>query len=71
MQHRPSPSTVVNERDAAPYIGMSVPFLRAARLGRTEGPAFIRIGRAIRYRVQDLDAFIAARRIERRPGRRA
>lgn len=62
----PSPA-VLSERDAATYIGMSAAFLRRARMtGRTksgsEGPAFVRIpgGRGIRYRIVDLDAWLAA-----------
>lgn len=61
------PSTVVlAEADAATYIGMSAAFLRRARMvGRTKsgstGPAFVRIpgGRGIRYRLADLDAWLA------------
>jgi hypothetical protein len=46
-----------DEREAAAHIGMSVAFLRAARLGRgTPGPPFVRIGRAVRYAAADLDA---------------
>lgn len=58
-----SPRTL-READAARYIGCSVSFLRASRLkkARTDGPAFIRIGKAIRYTIPDLDAFIDAKR---------
>lgn len=68
MQTIPAPpSPVVTEPDAARYIGMSAAFLRRARMtGRTksssEGPPFVRIpgGRGIRYRIVDLDAWLAA-----------
>jgi hypothetical protein len=51
----------LHERDAATYIGMSVGFLRAARLTRRRGaagPPYLRIGRSVRYRVTDLDAWL-------------
>jgi len=58
---------VLDEKDAATYIGMSPAFLRRARMvGRTKsgstGPAFVRVpgGRAVRYRVADLDAWLAS-----------
>lgn len=60
----------IDERKAARHIGMSVAFLRADRYrghvgGRTAGPPYYRIGRAIRYDVADLDAWLAARRVDR------
>ncbi|HEX4568337.1 MAG TPA: hypothetical protein VH138_17005 [Vicinamibacterales bacterium] len=36
------------ERDAARFVGYSIAFLRMARQ-KNRGPAFIRIGRSIRY----------------------
>jgi hypothetical protein len=59
-----------NEFDAAHYIYMSVAYLRADRSrghigGTTPGPAYLRLGRTIRYRRDDLDAWLAARRIDR------
>ena len=60
---------IVKEREAAKYICMSVPFLRQSRMdgvreGRTPGPPWIRIGRAIRYRIEDLDAWIQKHRVD-------
>ena len=55
----------LRERDAARYIGMSVAFLRQARM-RARGPAYFRIGRSIRYRVSDLDVWLSARRVTTR-----
>lgn len=62
-------SAVLQERDAARYIGMSVPFLRqsrmhGARLKRTPGPPYIRVGRAIRYLRTDLDAWLESHRVQ-------
>ncbi|MDK2849084.1 MAG: hypothetical protein PWP34_2437 [Desulfuromonadales bacterium] len=61
----------LQEKDAAEYIGMSVHFLRADRLNghlpnRTPGPPFLKIGRAIRYRVADLDEWLQERLVDRR-----
>ena len=51
------------ERDAARYVGLSIATLRMyRRLGR--GPAYLRLGRAIRYPLVDLNAWLNARRVE-------
>jgi len=59
----------VNEKVAARYIGMSVPFLRQSRMGdarenRTPGPPYLKLGRSIRYLIEDLDAWLTAHRVE-------
>ena len=61
------------EREAAEYIGMSRSFLRqdrmnGTRVNRTEGPTFVKVGRAIRYLKHDLDNWLQEHRIERLPG---
>jgi predicted DNA-binding transcriptional regulator AlpA len=53
----------LSEADTAHYIGMSRPWLRLQRM-RGTGPTYIRIGRAIRYDVKDLDAWLAKHRVE-------
>lgn len=60
-------AAALDEKEAAKYIAMSRSFLRRARMeGRTKsgsvGPAFVKVpgGRGIRYRVTDLDAWLAA-----------
>lgn len=55
----------VSEPQASRYIRMSVPWLRQQRM-RGRGPAYVRIGRSIRYRLSDLDAYLAAHRVEPR-----
>jgi predicted DNA-binding transcriptional regulator AlpA len=59
-----SPSNrTIDERDASPYIGYTKAALRAwRRQGR--GPAYIRINRSIRYRIQDLDDWLQRHRVE-------
>lgn len=54
----------LTEKQAAAYIGMSRSFLRHARIdgnreGRTPAPRFVKIGRAVRYPRDELDAFLA------------
>jgi hypothetical protein len=48
--------------EAARYIDMSDSWLRQTRMaGRTDGPPFLRQGRAIRYRRSDLDRWLEHR----------
>lgn len=61
---------LVDEREAARRLGVSVAFLRADRCrgvvgGRTPGPPFYRVGKAIRYDVADLESWLASRRVDR------
>jgi hypothetical protein len=66
----PIDSPVFDTPEAAGYLRMSVPFLRA---GRTRGkvgnglppPPYIQVGRSVRYLKSDLDAWLAARRVDR------
>ena len=59
----PIKAAAVKQHEAAAYIGFSEAFLRDARLGRCEGPPFIRAKRSVRYLVSDLDAWLASRRV--------
>jgi hypothetical protein len=52
-----TPPVALDEHDASHYLGMSAAWLRKARQMST-GPAYIRIGRTIRYRTADLDKFL-------------
>jgi len=59
------PKPTLNCADAAKYVGLSVWWMKQARrTGR--GPAYLRIGRTIRYRVDDLDDWIRAHRVRTR-----
>lgn len=49
----------LNEADAAAYIGSSRDYMKKKRRFGG-GPPFIRIGRMIRYRVDDLDRWLEA-----------
>jgi hypothetical protein len=66
---------LLDEVAAAAHIGMTVSFLRAARcrgvLGHgTPPPPYLQIGRAIRYDVADLDAWLSACRVDPAGGRK-
>ena len=52
-------SRLMNDRQAAAYLGVSRSWFQHARL-RGDGPPFIRIGGSVRYRPSDLDDYLAA-----------
>lgn len=63
----------MNEAEAAKHVGMSVAFLRAARLrgtvgNRTVPPPYYKLGRTVRYKRADLDHWLEQRRVV--PGER-
>jgi hypothetical protein len=60
-------SHLLNEHEAANYLGCSISLLRKRRLFG-EGPAYCKIGRLVRYRQDDLAEFIAARVVTNNPG---
>lgn len=73
MTPRKEPAlSMLTEEQAAEYICMSAHYLRCDRSrgtigGRTPGPAFVKLSRnKVRYRVEDLDAWLAARRVDRK-----
>ncbi|MPW31534.1 helix-turn-helix domain-containing protein [Agarivorans sp. B2Z047] len=56
---------VLTEQETAFYIGMSRSYLRQARMSgnrdnHTPAPPFIKIGRAVRYLREDLDAWLCS-----------
>ena len=58
-----SPKKALCEREACFYLGVSRSFLAQGRIygdlpGRTPTPPFLKIGRMIRYRIEDLDAWL-------------
>ena len=62
----------LEEHDAAMYVAVSRSFLRQARMNgdrvhRAPGPPFLKIGRMIRYRVSDLDGWLAKHLADARP----
>ena len=56
---------LLNEAQTSSYIGLSLSYLRKSRStgaikGRTPAPPFVKIGGKVRYRLTDLDAWIAS-----------
>jgi len=59
----PKTAQILDERAAAAYLGLSVKTLQGRR-GQRRGPAWVKLGRSVRYRREDLDQFIEAARID-------
>ena len=57
--------TYLKPREAAEYLRSSTSTLAKARM-KKQGPVYVRIGRAVRYRQSDLDAWMSAS-VARRP----
>jgi excisionase family DNA binding protein len=54
-------SHLVNQKQAAQFLGLSPRTLESWRL-TGNGPAYIKVGRRVRYRRSDLEAWLDARR---------
>jgi excisionase family DNA binding protein len=54
----PVKPAVLTTREAAQYLKISLPTLH--RRVRAGGIPYLRIGRSLRFRVEDLDAFLAS-----------
>ena len=54
------PVGLLNSAEAAEYLGLAEGTLIKERSTRTMGLPFVKIGRSVRYRLEDLDKFIAA-----------
>ena len=59
---------ILGERDVAQMLGCSVALLRKWRLSGN-GPAYLKIGRLVRYRREDIDAFLTEHRVTTAGGR--
>lgn len=60
---------LISEMEAAKYLGVSRPFLAKSRMdgqrkNHTPGPPYIKLGRAVRYDIRDLDEWIELHRRE-------
>lgn len=51
---------MLDTKKAANYLGLSVATLEAWRT-RGGGPVFLKLGKAVRYRIADLESFLNAR----------
>ena len=54
---------VLNERQVQAVYGLSVPYLRRARRERL-GPRFLKVGKLVRYRRIDIEAYLSAHAVE-------
>jgi len=57
---------VMTERQVSEMFGFSVPYLRRARRER-RGPRFLKLGKLVRYRRADVEAYLNAHAVETRP----
>ncbi|TCM78329.1 helix-turn-helix transcriptional regulator [Rhodovulum steppense] len=61
----PAEPIFVDTQEAARRLGLSLSTLEKYRFYRAaDAPPYVRIGRAVRYRVSDLEAWAAAREAE-------
>jgi hypothetical protein len=58
---------LLDEKHAAQFLGCSVGMMRKFRLFGN-GPAFCKLGRLVRYREEDLAAFVSANRVTENGG---
>lgn len=58
------PPQTLNEKDAARYLSISRIWLSQSRM-RGTGPEYIKLGRTIRYAVNDLDVYLKSHRVRR------
>lgn len=64
LEQRDKPRTeVLNERQTSQYLNLSLAFLRRRRSqgtppGSIPGPKFLKLGKAVRYRLEDLNAWL-------------
>jgi excisionase family DNA binding protein len=71
MESTLTPAQLLTEKQAAEYLGLARGTLSVWRCRRRYPLRFIRVGRAIRYRQPDLDAFLASRSCSGMQGRDA
>ena len=53
---------ILNTREAADYVRLGKPTLERFRVSG-EGPIFVKLGGAVRYRKVDLDTWLESRRV--------
>jgi predicted DNA-binding transcriptional regulator AlpA len=63
MKHDRITTRALSDAETSDYIGMSESWLRQSRMNRNpEAPPYVKIGRAVRYLIDDLDDWLAKRR---------
>jgi predicted DNA-binding transcriptional regulator AlpA len=56
---------ILNERQVQETYGFSIPYLRRTRRER-RGPRYLKVGKLVRYRKADIEAYLAAHAVETR-----
>jgi excisionase family DNA binding protein len=59
MTDQTNEKTVFTVTEAAQYLGLAISTLNKWRCYQQEGPAYVKLGKAVRYRKEDLDAYIS------------
>ena len=54
----PAPNALLNTEQAATFLNLSPTTLTTWRVRRSDGPPYVRIGRAVRYRLDDLQSWL-------------
>lgn len=57
-------SNLLNEHDAAAYLGLKNPRTLAAWRLRRRGPSYVKIGACVRYKPADLEKFVEANHVD-------
>lgn len=52
---------MMKQSEVADYCQLSEAYLQASRGGRCDGPPYVQIGRAIRYRLRDVEAWLESK----------
>jgi Helix-turn-helix domain len=60
---------VLTEQEAARFVGVTVHALRAWRWRKKDGPAYLKLGSCVRYRMRDLEAHLESHLVKSVPDR--
>lgn len=69
LQPGRDPRPLMSRAEVATVFGLSRRYLEIAP-GRGEGPRFVRIGRSVRYRPEDVEAWLDAQVVDPKAGPR-
>ena len=66
MAENPKPARLLTNDEVAGLLGISPRTLESWRVNFAQpvGPKFLRLGRAIRYRPEDVDAYLSRRTVD-------
>jgi hypothetical protein len=62
-----TPNTLLNRKQAAEFLGVSVGTLEVWAATKRYNLAYVKIGRLAKYKLCDLEAFIESRRVNGQP----